>query len=187
MMNEERKKFEELAEKIRQISSPHKFVPGAKTLGEVDLSSDEDLALAVMNLISLEEHFFMTGEKTGKPEYFDLLSEVREMRKKLLGRLIDKSKHEGETWCISKHLLAATMRLLEVGVKARGDGKREEAKELFDYAYKLWSIFWGLRLNLISISDVKQMAKEDEPPGQTENKPWTLQDIVDKLVDCCDE
>lgn len=97
-MNEDRKKFEELAEKIRKM----------KAEGGVDLSSGEDLALAVMNLVSLEEHFLMTGEKAAKPAYFDFLSEVREMRKKLLGKLIDKDKHEGETWCISKHLLAAT-------------------------------------------------------------------------------
>lgn len=71
------------------------------------------------------------------------------------------------------------MRLMEVGAKAQSDGKKEEAKELFDQAYKLWSIFWGLRLNLISVSDLKQAAKG--------KKPWTLQDIVDKLVDCCDE
>lgn len=165
----DRKKFEELADKIRKM----------KAGGEADLSSDEDLALAVMNLISLEEHFFMTGEKTGRPEYFDFLSEVREMRKKLLGKLIDKNKHEGETWCVSKHLLAATMRLMEVGTKAQGDGKKEAAKELFDQAYKLWSIFWGLRLNLINVSDLKQIAEEE--------KPWTLREIMDKLVDCCDE
>lgn len=168
-MDENRKKLEELVEKVRQL----------KAGGEVDLSSDEDLALAVMNLVSLEEHFFMTGEKTGKPEYFDFLSEVREMRKKFLAKLIDKSKHEGETWCISKHLLAATMRLLEVGAKAQGDGRKETAKELFDQAYKLWTIFWGLRLKLIKVSDLKQIAQEE--------KPWTLREIVSKLVDCCDE
>lgn len=168
-MNEDQKKIEELLEKVRKV----------KASGEVDLSSDEDLALAVMNLISLEEHFFMTGEKTEKSEYFDFLSQVREMRKKFLGRLLPKDKHEGETWCISKHLLAAAMRLMEVGTKAQGDGRKDEAKDLFGEAYKLWSIFWGLRLNLLSIGDVKQMAKEE--------KPWTLQEIVDKLVDCCDE
>ena len=35
-----------------------------KANGGVDLSAAEDLSLAVMNLISLEEHFFFTGAKT---------------------------------------------------------------------------------------------------------------------------
>lgn len=152
-------------------------VAAAKRRGEFDLSRDEDLSLAVMNLVSLEEHFFFTGEKTGKGEYFDWLLEVREMRKTLLRKMIDS--HEGETWCISKHLLAATMRLMEVGTKLQSDGKKDEAKEMFQQAYKLYSVFWGLRLKLISLPDVKQTAEQDTP--------WTLKDIADKLVDCCDE
>ena len=31
----------------------------------LDLSSDEDLSIAVMNLISIEEHLFFSGGKTG--------------------------------------------------------------------------------------------------------------------------
>ena len=143
----------------------------------VDLSTEEDLAIAVMNLISLEEHFFFTGAKTGKPEYFDLLAEVREQRKALLGKLI--AHHEGETWCISKHLLATTMRLMEVGTKLHGDGKKAEAQEMFGRARKTWTLFWGLRLKLIDTGGFRQVAAKD--------KPWSLQDIVDKLVDCCDE
>ena len=80
-----------------------------------DLSTAEDLSIAVMNLISLEEHFFFTGVKTEKDEYFDTAQEIREVRKALLTKLMPN--HEGETWCISKHLLAATMRLMEVGNK----------------------------------------------------------------------
>jgi hypothetical protein len=99
------------------------------------------------------------------------------MRKALLAKMI--SRHEGETWCISKHLLAATMRLIEVGTKLHGDGKKTEAKECFDNAYKLYSIFWGLRLKLIDPPAVKDIASAE--------KPWTLRDILDKLVDCCDE
>ena len=94
--------YETLIKKIEEM----------KSSGTVDLSTEEDLSLAVMNLISLEEHFFFTAEKTGRPEYFDWLNEVRSIRKSLLGRMLDK--HEGETWCVSKHLLAATMRLMEV-------------------------------------------------------------------------
>lgn len=160
-------KFQELIKKVEDM----------KKSGTVDLSTEEDLSLAVMNLVSLEEHFYFTAEKTGKPEYFDLLLEAREIRKALLGRMIDK--HEGETWCISKHLLATSMRLMEVGTKLQSDGKKDLAKETFDYAYKVYSLFWGLRLKLIDIKDIKQTSAEE--------KPWGLKDIVEKMVNCCDE
>ena len=161
------KRYEALIKKIEEM----------KSSGTVDLSTEEDLSLAVMNLISLEEHFFFTAEKTGKSEYFDWLNEVRHVRKALLGRMIDS--HEGETWCVSKHLLATTMRLMEVGTKLKSDGKEDKAKETFDYAYRMYSLFWALRLKLIDTKGLKKVAAEE--------KPWTLQDIVSKLVDCCDE
>ncbi len=161
------KKFKELIEKIEKM----------KKSGEVDLSMEEDLSIAVMNLVSLEEHFFFTGAKTGKSEYFDWLLKAREIRKSLLEKLI--GKHEGETWCASKHLLAATMRLIEVGTKLYSDGKKEEAKEIFAKAKELYSVFWGLRLKLLDMPAVEEMAKNE--------KAWTLNDILDKLVDCCDE
>jgi len=162
-----KEKYETLVKKVEEV----------KSSGAVDLSTEEDLSLAVMNLISLEEHFFFTAEKTGKPEYFDWLNDVRQVRKELLGRMIDK--HEGETWCVSKHLLASAMRLIEVGTKLKSDGKNEKAKETFDYAYRIYSLFWALRLKLIDTKGLKKVAGED--------KPWSLQDIVNKLVDCCDE
>ncbi len=168
-MNDNNQKFNELLKKIDQL----------KKTGEIDLSMEEDLSVAVMNLISLEEHFFFTGSKTGKTEYYDFLNETRQIRKDLLGRLIDKKKHEGETWCISKHLLATTMRLMEVGTKYQQDGKKDEAKKIFAYAYKIYTLFWGLRLQLIDVSGIKKVAQEE--------KPWSLEDIVNKLVDCCDE
>ncbi len=154
-----------------------KKVAEIKKLNAFDLSTDEDLAIAVMNLISLEEHNFFNVEKTGKMEYMDMLKEVREMRKELLAKMIDR--HEGETWCTSKHLLAATMRLMEVGTKLLNDDKKDEAKEMFDRGYKLFTMFWGLRLKLISLPDIKAEAAND--------KPMTLQDIVTKMVDCCEE
>ncbi|MBI3916042.1 MAG: hypothetical protein HY322_03430 [Betaproteobacteria bacterium] len=152
-------------------------VEALKTSGSVDLSTEEDLSIAIMNLISLEEHFFFTGAKTGKPEYFDLLQEVRSIRKELLARMVDR--HEGETWCITKHLLAATMRLIEVGTKLHSDGKKDDAKEILDRAYRTYSLFWALRLKLIDASGFKQVAADE--------KPWTLQDIVNRLVNCCNE
>src|SRR3989338_355716 len=81
--------------------------------GEADLSRDEDLSIALMNLISLEEHFYFTAMKTDDGKYLDFLRTVREIRKKFLGKIV--TNPVGEEWCISKHLLAASMRLYEVG------------------------------------------------------------------------
>lgn len=169
-----KQQFETLLEKVEKM----------KQSGNVDLSTEEDLCLAIMNLLSIEEHFFFTGMKTKKPEYFDLLEEVRNTRKELLAKMMDKN--EGETWCISKHLLAATMRLIEAGVKFNADGKQAEAKEMFDKAYKMYSIFWALRLKLIDTFGLKKIAASDSPAGQA-GKPWSFEDIMNKLVDCCDE
>lgn len=161
-MNEE--KFQKLIEKIQQMKKDNKF----------DLSTEEDLSIAVMNLISLEEHFFFTAEKTGKNEYLDLLNETREIRKDLMKRMI--KEYEGEAWCIAKHLLAASMRLIEVGTKLLSDNKRDEAKDIFQKAYRIYATFWAVRLKMADLPKVKDS-----------DKPWTVEDIVNKLIDCCDE
>lgn len=61
------------------------------------------------------------------------------MRKELLKKII--KEYEGETWCISKHLLAASMRLIEVRTKYFSQGKKKEAEDLFSKAYDLYSLF----------------------------------------------
>ena len=128
---------------------------------------------------------FFTGAKTDKPEYFDLLIEVRAMRAKLLARMIDPperaGKKEGEVWCISKHLLATSMRLQEVGTKLQKEGKKDEAKEFFDDSYKMFNLFFALRLKIINLPDLKKMGEEETA------KPMTLKDVMSKLVDCCNE
>ena len=157
--------MEELIGKIQKL----------KATGELDLSMEEDLSIAIMNLISLEEHFYFTAEKTGNDEYFDLLSQTREIRKQLLAKMIDA--HEGETWCIAKHLLAATMRMMEVGTKLQSSGKKEESRDIFKKAYEVYSLFWALRLKLISVANVKKVG----------DQPMTKEDLISKLVDCCKE
>ncbi|MFA6364920.1 MAG: hypothetical protein WCW78_00770 [Candidatus Paceibacterota bacterium] len=176
-VNEKDKKMEHLIAKVNEM----------KKSGTVDLSLEEDLSIAIMNLVSLEEHFFFTAEKTKKDEYFNLLEETREIRKSLLGRMIDS--HEGETWCISKHLLAASMRVMEVATKLQGDGKKEEAKEMFGKAYHLYSMFWALRLKLVDMKGVKKVSDDaiNVHDEKGTKKPWSVEDIVEKLVNCCDE
>ncbi len=152
----------------------------------LDLSSDQDLSIAIMNLVSIEEHFFFTGAKTGKPQYYDLLAEVREMRKQLLKKII--KEYEGEVWCISKHLLAASYRLMEVGTKAQGQGKKEEAEDMFTKSYELYSLFWGINMKVIDLGDVKKIdqdaiSKDDKKRGLGSK----LGDLVRRAINCCIE
>ena len=125
------------------------FVEKVKAIvkdGGLDLSSDEDLSIGIMNLISIEEHLFFTANKTNKDTYYALLNEVREMRKMLLKEII--KDYEGEVWCISKHLLAASMRLMEVGTKALTKDETDKAKGLFKQSYRLFIMFWEINLRL---------------------------------------
>jgi hypothetical protein len=158
-----------------------------KKQDKLDLSSDEDLSIAIMNLVSIEEHFFFTANKTGKPEYFDLLQEARKMRGELLRKIVKDP--EGEVWCISKHLLAASMRLMEVGTKQQGMGRKEEAQDLFKKAYDLYSLFWGINMKIIETGDIKKiddnvLNKEDKKPEGFMGK---LNLLVKKAIDCCIE
>ena len=173
--------------KIKSLSEFVDKIDQMKKQDKMDLSSDQDLSIAIMNLISIEEHFFFTAEKTGKSEYFDLLKEVREMRKVLLKKII--KEYEGEVWCISKHLLAASYRLMEVGTKQLGMDKKEEAYDLFGKAYNLYSLFWGLNMKLLNVGDIKKiddnaLNKQDEEKKGFMGKLGTL---VKKAIDCCIE
>ncbi len=136
-------------------------VDASKKVNPLDLSSDQDLSIALMNLISLEEHFFFSGAKTQKTGFYDLINTVRDMRKELMERIVKKSTAEnGEVWCISKHLLAASMRVMEVGTKALSAGNTKDAYDLFNKSYELYSLFWGLNMDLIDLTGVKRVASD---------------------------
>ena len=177
MENTDLKKINEFIEKVDTMKKENKL----------DLSSDQDLSIAIMNLVSIEEHFFFTGAKLDKPEYYDLIKDVREMRKELLKKII--KEYEGEVWWISKHLLAASMRLMEVGTKQLGIGKKEEAYDLFGKAYNLYSLFWGLNMKLIKTDDIKKIDDQALNKHDQEKKGFMgkLGLLVKKAIDCCIE
>ncbi len=115
-----------------------------KNLELVDLSAKQELAIACMNLISIEEHLQFTHNKTKKPEYLEIAAAVRELRKKYLKKLVGAP--EGELWCVSKHLLSATMRMMESGTKFLKLNK-SEGLEMFADSHELWQLFWFLQKN----------------------------------------
>jgi len=98
-------------------------------------------------------------------------------------------EYEGEVWCISKHLLAASYRLMEVGTKQLSAGKKEEAYSFFNKAYELYSLFWGLNMKLIATDHIKKIDdqainKQDQSKQSLISK---LGAIVKKAIDCCIE
>ena len=113
--------------------------------------------------------------------------------------------YEGEVWCISKHLLASSMRLMEVGTKQQSLGNKEQAYDLFNQAYDLYCLFWGLNMNMLDTADVKwvqdsvkdvkqltarvdaEMKVEEQPAAEKKTGLAKMKAFVRKAVDCCIE
>lgn len=140
----------------------------------LDLSADEDVSVALMNLVSLEEHSFFSYVKTKDEQFLSVLETARELRKELLAKLVKKD--ESERWCMSKHLLAASMRLYEVGNRALHEGKKEDAKELYKQAAELYGLFW--KLNSLSEKNVIHYQKSEKSG---------IFSSIKKLLECCKE
>ena len=180
-MNTKNQDIERLLKKVERVAKEKKL----------DLSSSEDLSIGVMNLIAIEEHLFFTSQKTGKRDYLDLLNEIRLMRTELLKEII--KDYEGEVWCISKHLLAASMRIMEVGTKELKKGNEKKAWDFFEKSYNLYSLFWGINLGIVKTSGKKRKDSSvsliDEKSGNSKKVSLfeKLGVIVKKAIDCCKE
>ena len=148
------KKAESVKEFVERVDATKKKNPK-------DLSSDQDLTIAIMNLISIEEHLIFSGAKTGKDSFYDLVQDVRELRKNLMLQIIPS--YEGEVWCISKHLLAASMRVFEVGTKALAAGDKQTAYDLFNQSYELYCMFWGLNMGMLTGEKKMQNLLKNRP------------------------
>jgi len=176
---------------MQDIQEFIKKINDLKKDNKLDLSSDEDLSVGVMNLIAIEEHLFFTYNKTEKPVYLEMMNEARQMRKELMQKIVKNP--EGEVWCTSKHLLSASMRLMEVGTKALYKGEKEQAEDLFQKAYKLYSMFWGLNLNIVDIKDLKEEEAMDVAKMEVNKKGVVVDlfskmgEVVKKVLDCCKE
>lgn len=143
-----------------------------KEKSSLDISAWEDLSIGLMNLVSLEEHCFFSYVKTQDDKFLEMLNIVRELRKRLLA-LIVKKDDESEKWCMSKHFLASSMRLFEVGNRLLHEGKEKEAKEMYKDAAELYGLFWTLNINS------KKRIKTKDTKG--------IFSSIKKLLDCCKE
>ena len=151
-----------------------KTIQNVKEKNRLDLSAWEDLSIGLMNLVSLEEHSFFSYVKTNDEKFLEILEITREMRKNLL-KLIVKEDDESEKWCMSKHLLASSMRLYEVGNRLLHENKIQEAKNMYNDAMELYGLFWKINSNNKDPIKVKNEDKKN------------IFSSVKKLLECCKE
>ena len=185
-------------------------IDATKKVNPKDLSSDQDLTIAIMNLISIEEHLVFSGAKTGKTSFYDLIEDVRETRKKLMLKIIPS--YEGGGFGVFRSTYwRSSMRLMEVGTKQQSLGNKEQAYDLFNKAYDLYCLFWGLNMNMLDVSEMKWLedsaedikrisekvnaaapvAEVSEVKAEAAAEPKTafskMKAFVRKAVDCCIE
>ena len=153
-----------------------KKINEVKNKDSLDISAWEDLSIALMNLVGLEEHCFFSYIKTQDDKFLRMLEIVRELRKKLLPFIVKKDD-DSEKWCMSKHFLASSMRLYEVGNRLLHEGKEKEAKEMYKDSAELYGLFWTLNIN----------SKEKIKLNKGRKKSKSVFDSVKKLLECCIE
>jgi len=159
-----------------------KSVQEVKEKNELDISKDQDLSIGLMNLVSLEEHSFFSYAKTHDDKFLGVLDTVRELRKRLLAKIVKKSDGS-ETWCMSKHLLASSMRLYEVANRLFHEGNEKEAKEMYNDSAELYGLFWKLNSsdNLHSETSIKHSISYN--PAEKKG----IFSSIKKLLECCKE
>lgn len=127
---------------------------------KIALSVDEELFWAAANLLQAEEHLLRTISES-PPEFLDdlkhLVASIRSKRVKLM-KMIGMSNPFGEVWCVAKHIISASYRVMEASEKCLVHIKDTHmARELSTVARELEELILLYYVRLI-----ERMAKEGE-------------------------
>lgn len=114
----------------------------AKKVNPLDLSSDQDLTIGLMNMLAIEE---ICGDS-------ELGRMVRDVRSGLMKKIVLENT---DLWNASEKLLLQTMDLIERGNKMLAGNKNIDAYKLFDAAYEVYSLFWGINMGMVDLSEIK--------------------------------
>lgn len=112
----------------------------AKKTNRLDLSSDQDLTIGLMNLLFIED---ILSDKNS-----DLFKMVSGVRGELMDRIVKKSDKNRQ---ISEQLLLESMQLMDAGDKSDGVATYQN----YDSAYEKYSLFWGVNMGLVNKKDIK--------------------------------
>ena len=114
-----------------------------------DVGIISDMLQALMNTASIEHHAIMSYFKSKDKKFLELRDIARNVRRRWLDRIVkEESAEDSENWCISKHILLASMAYLEIGDRYYSMKKLKEAQE----AYEDGRILMGL---LLTLNDIK--------------------------------
>ena len=103
------------------------YTDASKKVNPLDLSSDQDLTIALMNLVAIEE--IAPNGQIGQI--------IGEMREHLMGRMTQDT----ETMVRGRDLLAQAVRAMEDAARAQQDGNNVTAYKLYDASYEAYVLY----------------------------------------------
>ena len=105
-----------------------------KKVNPLDLSSDQDLTIALMNLIAIEDAY-------PNSQIADIVNQVRV---ELMRPIVDKAVVKGDVREVLEKLLAGVNAQIQIGDMAMDNGDMAAAYKAYDDAYEAYALFWGL-------------------------------------------
>lgn len=119
----------------------------SKKANSLDLSADQDLTIGLMNLIAIERVMGICDKS-------DLCRMVKSVRRSLMGRILTEGT---DLWDRSVCLLGDAMDLLQVANTRLAAGDADVAYAMYEDAYGLYSLFWGLNMGMVDAKDIKNI------------------------------
>lgn len=129
-----------------KLSKKIEKADNAKKTNPLDLSSDQDLTLGLMNLIAIERVMGICDKS-------DLCRMVKDLRVSLMRRIVSES---APVWDASIQILGDAMDLIQVANERLTVGDSGVSYAMYEDAYSLYSLFWGLNMGLIDVKDIKK-------------------------------
>ena len=103
------------------------YTDASKKVNSLDLSSDQDLTIALMNLVAIEE--IAPNGQIGQ-----MVSEMRE-------RLMARMTQDAEIMVRGYELLAQAVRAMDDAARAQQDGDNVMAYKLYDASYEAYVLY----------------------------------------------
>ncbi|MBR5153239.1 MAG: hypothetical protein IKW57_00375 [Alphaproteobacteria bacterium] len=109
-------------------------IDNAKKVNPLDLSADQDLTIALMNMIAIEKN----------SNYPKLVQMVRDIRTDLMRPMLENVQYDGDIWPMSEKLLGKMAEQMDHGNHALESKKTQEAYAAYDAVFDAWVIFMGI-------------------------------------------